>query len=313
MFKNLLTKAAIGLSICAFFLLSGAVAQAQTPGYYTATTSSYNNYPFNGGTSGGSMCQFLYLPSNFSSTPPTGGMLITTIYFYTGNAGSYNYSNMLIKLGNTTMTALSSGTWNTGLTTVYSQSSVSWSWTSGTWYAITLSTPFFYNGGNLIVEASQAGTSNFTGGMGVNYFASTTTARMYGITGNTSSQGADTYPLSFGFDLIPAACSGTPSAPTVVTPPFPPTAPLCAGSTTTLTASNPNLGNGLSVQWQISSGGSSGPWANVTNGSGATTLSYTTGAVLAPTYYRMGVTCSNSNLTTYSAPYYLLTGAPIPS
>ncbi|MEO6830928.1 MAG: T9SS type A sorting domain-containing protein, partial [Chitinophagaceae bacterium] len=42
-------------------------------------------------------------------------------------------------------------------------------------------------------------------------------------------------------------------------------------------------------------------------------LSYTTGAVLAPTYYRMGVTCSNSNLTTYSAPYYLLTGAPIPS
>ncbi|MEO6832540.1 MAG: hypothetical protein ABI378_08850, partial [Chitinophagaceae bacterium] len=299
--------------VFAFVLLFGATAQAQTPTYaYAPTSVGTNVFPL--GNASSNFCQWLYQPGDFSPTPP-GGLLITTIYIKSGNAYSSGgtFTNLSIKIGTTSLSCLSSGTWNTGLTTVYSNASASIaSWTTNGWVAFTLQTQFYYSGtSNIILEITQSG---FTNPMYLQQGTfSGCNRRMYGSSTSASSTGADGSCLSFGFDAVPAACSGTPSAPTVVTPPFPPTAPLCAGSTTTLTASNPNFGTGISFQWQISSGGSTGPWANVTNGSGATTLSYTTGAVLAPTYYRMGVTCSNSNLTTYSAPYYLLTGAPIPS
>jgi hypothetical protein len=50
----------------------------------------------------------------------------------------------------------------------------------------------------------------------------------------------------------------------------------------------------------------------VTGGSGATTLSYTTGPITANTYFRIGVKCANSNQTTYSAPYLITIGSPQP-
>jgi hypothetical protein len=135
--------------------------------------------------------------------------------------------------------------------------------------------------------------------------------RMHGFTANANSSGADGTQAVFGFDAIPANCSGTPTAPTITTAPLPVATPLCAGSTTTLTATNPNVGNGLTLQWQ-SSTSATGPFTNVTSGSGATTLSYTTGPVTTNTYFRMGVTCTNSNLTTYSTPFLVPIGTPQP-
>jgi hypothetical protein len=113
------------------------------------------------------------------------------------------------------------------------------------------------------------------------------------------------------FDTAAQVCSGIPAAPTITTAPFPAATPFCSGSTTTITAVNPNVGSGLSLQWQRSSS-AMGPWSNVTGGSGATTLSYTTGPITANTYFRIGVTCSNSNQTSYSAPYLITLGSPQP-
>ena len=111
-------------------------------------------------------------------------------------------------------------------------------------------------------------------------------------------------------DTVAPACSGTPAAALLTTPAMSPAAPLCAGSTKALAASFPFV-TGISYQWQ-SAALAAGPWTNVTGGTGATTLNYTTAPVASTTFYRVGVTCSLSSLTTYSAPYQVLVGAPQP-
>jgi hypothetical protein len=67
----------------------------------------------------------------------------------------------------------------------------------------------------------------------------------------------------------------------------------------------------MAYQWQFSSA-ATGPWANVTNGTGATTLTYTTGPVSSNTYFRIGAICTNSNITSYSAAYLVPVGTPQP-
>lgn len=108
-----------------------------------------------------------------------------------------------------------------------------------------------------------------------------------------------------------AICAGTPSAAVITTAAMTTAAPLCSGGTKALAASY-SFVNGISYQWQSASS-STGTYTNVTNGTGATTLNYTTGPVTSNTFYRVGVTCSVSNITTYSAPYQVLVGAPQPS
>ncbi len=288
---------------------------AQTPQYIfpgsnTSFTGGANSFPLNSTNTGSNMCQWLYLPSDFNVTPPTSGVFITAVYIKPTNSVTYTFTSPQIKLGNTTLTTLTSGTWNTGLTTAYNPATATLTTSANNWLQFTLTTPVFYSGGPLIFELTHntAGASGIT----INQFSVTgRNGRMYGVASNASSSGADGATAVFGFDCIPAACSGTPTAPTITTAPFPAAAPLCAGSTTTITAANTNLGSGITFQWQTSAS-ATGPWVNVTGGSGATTLSYTTGPVPSNTYFRMGVTCTNSNITTYSPAYLVPTGAPQP-
>jgi hypothetical protein len=136
---------------------------------------------------------------------------------------------------------------------------------------------------------------------------------MYGSRTSSSSSGASTSTALFGFDGVPAACSGAPTAGLITTAAMNAASPLCAGSTKSLTATDPNSGApGLSYQWQ-SSTSSAGPFANVSGGSGATTLSYTTGALPTTTWFRLGIRCNNSNITTYSTPYQVIIGAQQPA
>lgn len=315
---NLFSKFLFAVGVlCA--LVSVSNVQAQTyyfPGSNFSYTGGSNSWPFNASTAGGSnMCQWLYLPSDFNTTPP-GNLLITTIYIKpSSSVSNVTFPNLSVKLGNTTLTTLTSGTWNSGLTTVYNPSSVSISTTANSWYAITLSTPFYYSGGGLLLEITHGSTSS-TGigwsGLTINqYTVSGRNGRMYGSNASSSSSGSDGATALFGFDAMPANCSGTPLAPVITTAAMNPANPVCGG-TTTLTASNPNGSiNGLTYQWQ-SGPASTGPFTNVTSGTGATTLTYTTGSVSATTYFRVGITCTNSSITTWSNPYQVIVGAPQP-
>jgi hypothetical protein len=80
----------------------------------------------------------------------------------------------------------------------------------------------------------------------------------------------------------------------------PSTVSVCAGSTTTMSPSGASSGPGITYQWKVATV-SGGPYSNVTGGSGATTISYTTGPLVAGTYYYiLQVTCSAGPVTGFS-------------
>ena len=306
---------AASLVLC-LSIVAGVKAQTPTyifPGSNPTFTGGANSWPFSAGTSGGSnMCQWLYLPTDFNTTP-TGGILITTIYIKPASTGSYSYSNMSLKLGNTTLTTLPTGTstWNTGLTTVYNPTSVTLSTTSGNWLAFTLSTPFYYSGGGLLFEATHGNTTGIGTGFTVNQFSVTgRNGRMYGSNASTTGT-ADVATACFGFDAIPAACSGTPAAGTITNTPMNAAAPVC-GTSVTLNGTNPGLGTGFTYSWQSSTTSATTGFSNVSSGSGATTLTYTTPPITQTTWFRLGITCTNSSITTYSPAYQVIAGTPQP-
>ncbi len=76
---------------------------------------------------------------------------------------------------------------------------------------------------------------------------------------------------------------------------------ICSGNTHTMTvvASGDLSGGALIYQWERSTNGTSG-WANTTGGSGATTATYTTGALTSNFYYRVHITQASSGCEVYS-------------
>ncbi|MFN0201138.1 MAG: T9SS type A sorting domain-containing protein, partial [Bacteroidia bacterium] len=80
----------------------------------------------------------------------------------------------------------------------------------------------------------------------------------------------------------------------------PATQTKCSGATASMSVSGATLGIGISYQWEVSTTSGSG-FGDVTGGTGATTTSYTTGALAAGTYYyRLKVTCTPSSTIGYS-------------
>jgi hypothetical protein len=295
--------------LMAILFAGDAKAQPQYAFAYTGTPGG-NVFPLGSTTS--NKVQWMYYQTHFTPNLPSTG-LINTIYLSPNSSatGGSTFSNLNIKMGNTTtVTGMTGTAWHTGLTTVYSSTSTTLSWTANNWIPITLQTPFFYSGGNLILEISETA---YTTGMTINQISTFTGGgRQWGNVTGTAPTGSGTGQFVIGFDISPANCTGTPLAPVITTAAMSTAAPLCTGSTASLSASNPNGPIlGLSYQWQSGSS-STGPFTNVTNGTGATTLNYTTGPNTATTWYRLAITCSFSSTTTYSAPYQVLVGATQP-
>jgi PKD repeat protein len=188
------------------FLLSGILfnAFAQTPAFYNSSAgTTYNAFPINSTTS--NKVQWLYGPSLFNSagstgTPATSGV-ISKVYFRLGTtvSSTSSYSDYTISLGQNvgTTTAWSSGTFTTGLTQCFYQSTFSMTGATATsWYAITLQTPFSYDPSkSLVFELKvSAGTGNQVAQTG------STNQRIYAAYSATSGT-AGTGLVDFGFDL----------------------------------------------------------------------------------------------------------------
>jgi hypothetical protein len=294
----------------ATLITTGVIAQPTYyfPGSNINYTGGSNSFPLNASSTGSNKVQFLYRPSDFNTTPGT--MLITKIYFKPATTRSnQSITNFTIKLANSSLTTLTTGSWLTGLTTVVGPTTTTISTTANSWYGIQLATPFLYTGGGLLMEMTHSGSAT---GISINqYTLSGRNGRLYGNASGSSGT-ANTATALFGFDGVPANCSGTPSAATITTSAMTTAAPLCAGSTKALAASNPNGPvTNLSFQWQ-SGLSSTGPFTNVTNGTGATTLNYTTGPISANTWFRVGIKCSTSGITTWSSAYQVRVGASQP-
>lgn len=179
------------LLFCFFF---AGMATAQPPTYVTPAGSGGNSFPWGSGTGGSTKVQWLYMPTQFTPTLPTGQ--ITKIWFrpYSGGsapAGSYN--NFTVKIGMTSLTTLTS-TYVTGLATAFAANPFSFPGSASLqWFSITLQTPIPYTAGtNFIVEVEHSGFSGGTWyGNTINSFTyATRTYGTYQATSGTAGTGS---------------------------------------------------------------------------------------------------------------------------
>jgi len=293
------------LLLCALVLtgltFTGAKAQTTvTIGTGTTTTTQFPIYAYYGY----SYTQSLYLSSEIGF--PSGGTISTIRFFMSGAATPVaNFNNWTVYLGNTSLTSLTAGSANYIAASAMTQKftgTVTFP-AAGNWMTITLSSPFTYTGGNLIVAVDENAPS---------YSGSNTCTWRYTATAATRStllysdsynpdpnalpgaySGSSTslagYPNIQLVVTASSACSGTPAPGNTTSS----VSSVCSGVNFTLGLQNPTNGSGVSYQWQSSPDNSS--WTNF--GTSASTQVITQSAA---TYYRSNVTCSAGPTTTAS-------------
>ena len=206
--KKAFTCFSILLMIAA--LNSSLTAQPQYYNYNNGSGS--NSFPFNVTT--GKDVQLLYLPGAFNlPTPATAGNITTLYLRFSSAIVNVTYTNLVISMGQSTITNLTSGSFYTGsMTTVYSKASIVWNYPIG-WGAITLDTPFPYDPTqSLIVDIGQCSAS---AGGGILYFTTqTNNLRVWSVGGCPFAcyASVSTYNYDMGINVSAAA-----SGPTVVT------------------------------------------------------------------------------------------------
>jgi photosystem II stability/assembly factor-like uncharacterized protein len=184
---------------------------AQTPQYYNFQVNEGTNYfPF--GVTGGKECQWLYPAGNLNTPSGVRSGMITKVYFYMGYTnGNAVLTDLLIKLGQASITDLPTGVIYTGkLDTVYFRASVTVISTIGAWMSFTLDKPYAFDSTkSLIVDVSQCGATNTS--VVVCQHSYTGFKRCY-INGTTACvftyAGQDAAAANFGVDVTPVLPNG---------------------------------------------------------------------------------------------------------
>ena len=185
-----------------------ANALAQTPQYYNANSGGIgNSLPF--ANANGYKTQWLIGPGEFSQPSPAPSGNITKLYIYMSSTGGpATYSNLTIKMAQTTITSFPTGEYTGTLDSVYGRSSVSLSSTANSYLVFTLDAPFNYNPAqSLVIQVYHCGFSG--SGMSLWQTAGTTgIIRRNNIPGTTSCvftySGQDTRILQCGVDISTA-------------------------------------------------------------------------------------------------------------
>jgi hypothetical protein len=200
------------LSTFLILLLAFAVnTPAQTPQFYNYNNGTQlNTFPF--GQTGGKEVQWLIRPHELNQpTQPQPGT-ITAVYFWMGSTATVTFTDLLIKLGRTTLTSLPTGQIYSGpMDSVYFRASVALSSTNSTWMRILLDKPWQYDTSqSLIIDVSQCGASAST--MYVRQTTLTPVRRNYiNHTGNCVFvySGQDGSMINVGIDApLPNLCEG---------------------------------------------------------------------------------------------------------
>ena len=184
-----------------------ATSSAQTPDYYNGSSgNSSNSFPLNSATN---KVQWIYdagmFNSNGTSGTPAFAGLITHVYWRIGGSAnsSSNYSNFTIKMAQNvgTQNTWTGTTWNTGMTTVFSQASFQLTGAAtNSWVMVQLQTPFVYDPTkSLVFEISTTGGTGNT----VAQFTTNGSRRIWGNSTGGSGTGFGTGLVDMGFDIIP--------------------------------------------------------------------------------------------------------------
>lgn len=282
-------------------LLVKGFSQVGTPTFYNAVPSTASNgFPLSTTTS--NKVQWIYAPGAFTTTGTAAGIalssgnLISKLYIriQTVNANTIYQPDFSISMLQTgTSNTFSDGNYLTGLTTVFQSNSFQFTGiTAGSWYGITLTTPFAYDPAqSLIVELKS--NLNTSGGNSVNSITtSTLNQRIFGAYASaTGTAGTGLTPI--GFDVIPAsACTAPPVAGT----PTSSVTNVCSGTNFNLGLTGNSTGTGQTYQWQSSPTGTS-LWSNVVAASSSAALAT---SQTATSFYRCIVTCSSVSDTSTS-------------
>lgn len=160
---------------------------------YTSTSQISNTIPF--ASTSSNFRQSVHYPTDFPNAPSGN---ITAIYILATAVVTPNITNMTVKMGNTTLATFPSGTYITGLQTVYSGPYNS-ATIAGNYIKINLQTPFaFDNTQKFILELSQTG---YTTGFSIMQDNTNMVGRtIFGSINNTSGSLQDRLP-KIGFDL----------------------------------------------------------------------------------------------------------------
>ncbi|HPS74661.1 MAG TPA: T9SS type A sorting domain-containing protein [Bacteroidales bacterium] len=208
--KNVYVFIAVLLLIAGFSMPVTAQPQFYN---YSGSGNGSNSFPFN--VSGGKDVQLLYLAGEFNQPSPAPSGNITTVYVWMNSGfGPATYTDFTIKLGQSTITNLTPGSFYSGpMTTVYYRSSVSLSASSGDWLSFTLDTPFAYDPTkSLILDIGQCGASGTLGGKCA-YTTLSGDRRVWSVGGCpfTCYNSSSVYVYNVGLDVAP----GTPDVVTM--------------------------------------------------------------------------------------------------
>lgn len=180
------------------------------PDFYNYDTEGNggNSFPWN--IVGGKEVQLLYLAGDFNQPTAAPSGQITALAFRLragAPIGPWTYSELTIKMGQSTITALPTGGFYTGaLTTVYYRASVSLTGPAGDWMFITLDTPFTYDPTlSLIVDVGQCGVPGASGYSSCYTNTPGSGRRNYSVGGCPFAYlGVSTYTYNLGFTMITA-------------------------------------------------------------------------------------------------------------
>jgi len=208
--KGELMKSCYVVFIVLLVLVLGFSVVSGQPQYYNANSGGISNtLPFGSTAVTGYKTQHLIGPGEYMQPSPAPPGNITTLYIYMASTGGpTTYTNLTIKMGQTTITTFPAGTYSGQLETVYFRASGILSSTIDTWMVITLDRGFYYDPAqSLVIEISHCGFA----GTGMNVFQSagtTSIIRRNNHTGTTSCvftyATQDTRILQCGVDVVPA-------------------------------------------------------------------------------------------------------------
>ncbi len=283
-------------------------SKAQLPQFFNNNTATPNNV-FPWAQTPGKGIQTYIAPNQL--TGAFNGNIVKLYWKVTPNV-TCTYTDLTIKLGQTTNTGLDVGAMTTSVpfTTVYYAASATLTSNVDGWVSVVIPTPYLYNPLQaLVVDVFNCAATN-SSMQTCNYAAGGPgPTRTYSNNSGSCTQiyqGQDNITAGFGVDMVPnTPCSGMPNAGIV----SPATATVCAGQSMNLSVSGVTLAANLLYQWEESINGGA-TWQNATGGIGATTQFYTTPIMTSNIMYRFRVICTNTNDTAYSTPVTYTVASP---
>ncbi len=299
-------KISFCISLLSLIAVLNSSLSAQPQYYNFNNGTGSNSFPFNVTT--GKDVQLLYRAGAFNQpTSAPAGNIVSISIRLSAAMSSITYTNLIIKMGQSSITDLTSGVFYAGtMTAVYTRASVTLTAPVG-WFTLTLDSPFAYDPTqSLIVDIGQCAAS---AGGGSWYFTTQTgVLRVWSVGGcpfapyNSSS----TYNYDMGITL------GAAPGPTVVT-----TAATAITSTTASLNGTVNAnGNSTTVTFDYgltTAYGTTVPGVpSPVTGSSVTPVTAAISGLTPGTIYHFRVNGSNSNGTANGSDLTFTTSVPPP-